>query len=131
MSDRIFYINSNLSSVPWEGCTAAPLPPTSPLHGYYHVLYRGYGEAQVGWHGETYCLVGGYRLHGDAPLPTPAKAEAEKPAPRVSSPAPKKHQTSKISQTMMEADKELSCRSSKIPRLQHSGRRQPQKNLAG
>lgn len=52
--------------------------PLTPA--YYHVLYQGCGKIQVGWHGETYCLVGGYRLYGDAPLATPPKAKAEKPA---------------------------------------------------
>uniref|UniRef100_A0A8C8YHX7 DPEP2 neighbor n=1 Tax=Prolemur simus TaxID=1328070 RepID=A0A8C8YHX7_PROSS len=121
MSDRIFYINSNLSSVPWEGCTAAPAPPTSPpIRGYCHVLYRGRGEAQVSWHGETYCLVGSYRLYGDAPLATPAKAEAEKPVPRQ---APKRRQAV--------TEKELNCPSPKIHRLQRGGRMQTQKKAAG
>ncbi|XP_047384960.1 DPEP2 neighbor protein-like [Sciurus carolinensis] len=85
MSDPIFYIQSNLSSEPWESTAAAAVPPTSPpTPAYYHVLYQGCGETQVGWHGETYCLVGGYRLYGDAPLATSAKDKidksAEKPA---------------------------------------------------
>uniref|UniRef100_A0A8C5W0F3 DPEP2 neighbor n=1 Tax=Microcebus murinus TaxID=30608 RepID=A0A8C5W0F3_MICMU len=123
MSDRILYINSNLSSVPWEGCMAAPLPPACPpLHGYYHLLYRGCGEAQVGWHGETYCLVGGYRLFGDAPLATPAKAEAEKPAPRR---APKRHRAVK------EGEKDLGCPSPKIRRVQHRARRLARKKVTG
>ena len=36
----------------------------------------------MGWHGETYCLVGGYRAYGEVLLDTPAKVEAEKPIPR-------------------------------------------------
>nr|XP_048292936.1 DPEP2 neighbor protein-like [Myodes glareolus] len=60
-----------------------PIPPTAPPSpGYYHVLYREHAQAQIAWHGETYCLIGGYRVYGDAPLATPAKAEEEKPAPR-------------------------------------------------
>lgn len=58
----------------------APIYPSTP--GCYHVPYQRSGDPWVGWHGETYCLVGGYRSYGDAPLATPAKAEAEKPVPR-------------------------------------------------
>ncbi|XP_059983655.1 DPEP2 neighbor protein-like [Lagenorhynchus albirostris] len=83
MSDHIFYIYSNLSSVPWEGsATAAVAPVSPPTPGLYHVLYRGCGEKQLGRHVETYCLVGGYRVYGDVPLATPANVEAEKPVAR-------------------------------------------------
>ncbi|XP_017394950.1 DPEP2 neighbor protein [Cebus imitator] len=122
MSDRILYILSNMSSVPWEGSAAAAVPATSPpTPGHYHVLYRGCGETQVGWHGETYCLVGSYRSYGDAPLATPAKAEAEKPAP---SRAPKRRRAT------AESDKDLGCSSPKIRRLQSSGRRLTSQKLA-
>uniref|UniRef100_A0A2K6FS57 DPEP2 neighbor n=1 Tax=Propithecus coquereli TaxID=379532 RepID=A0A2K6FS57_PROCO len=121
MSDRILYLNSNLSSVPWEGCMAAPPPPACPPV-YYHLLYRGCGEAQVGWHGETYCLGGGYRLFGDAPLATPAKAEAEKPAPRR---APKRHRA------VEEGEKDLGCPSPKIQSVQHRARRLTCRKVAG
>ncbi|XP_039079267.1 DPEP2 neighbor protein [Hyaena hyaena] len=121
MSDRIFYIHSNLSSVPWEGCTTA-VDPTSPTPAHYHVLYQGCGETQVGWHGETYCLVGGYRTYGDAPMATPAKTEAEKPTPRR---APKRRRA------VSESDKDIGCSSPKIRRLQHSSRRVNPKKLAG
>uniref|UniRef100_A0A8I3NLY9 RNA helicase n=1 Tax=Canis lupus familiaris TaxID=9615 RepID=A0A8I3NLY9_CANLF len=70
-----------------RAATVAPISPPTP--GHYHVLYRGCGETQVGWHGETYCLVGGYRTYGDAPVVTPAKVEAEKP---ISSRALQRHQ---------------------------------------
>ncbi|CAD7689067.1 unnamed protein product [Nyctereutes procyonoides] len=113
MSDRIFYIHSNLSSVPWEGSIAATVAPISPpTPGHYHVLYRGCGETQVGWHGETYCLVGGYRTYGDAPVVTPAKVEAEKPI-------------------STESDKDLSCSSPQIWRLQRGGRRLTPQKLTG
>uniref|UniRef100_A0A287D519 Dipeptidase n=1 Tax=Ictidomys tridecemlineatus TaxID=43179 RepID=A0A287D519_ICTTR len=47
---------------------------------------------------ETYCLVGGYRLYGDAPLATPPKAKAEKPRGRG---APKKcHAPSETEKTL-------------------------------
>ncbi|XP_007517834.1 DPEP2 neighbor protein [Erinaceus europaeus] len=70
MTDIILYIISDLSSVPWKGSTAAAVPPTSrPTPGYYHILYKGWRETQVGWHGETYCLARGCRAFGDAPLP--------------------------------------------------------------
>ncbi|KAL6080255.1 hypothetical protein STEG23_010376 [Scotinomys teguina] len=84
MADRIVYTNSTLPSVPCECCYSASLPPaTAPSSPrYYHVLYKQHPQAQMAWHGETYCLVGGYRLYGDAPLATPAKPEEEKPAPR-------------------------------------------------
>ncbi|KAG5200565.1 hypothetical protein JEQ12_005099 [Ovis aries] len=110
MSDRIFYIHSNLSSVPWEGNTAAALAPIfPPTPGHCHVLYRGHGETQAGWHGDT-CLVGGYRAYGDAPVATPAKVEAEKP---VLSRTPKR-------QRALE----------EIQRLQHGGRRLTPQKLA-
>ncbi|KAM6177453.1 DPEP2 neighbor protein [Erethizon dorsatum] len=83
MSDQIIYLQANLSSVPWEGSAAAAvLPTTSPTPVYYHVLYQGYGETQVSWHGETYCLVGGYRTYGDTAIATPAKSTAAKLALR-------------------------------------------------
>nr|XP_019609430.1 PREDICTED: uncharacterized protein LOC109459417 [Rhinolophus sinicus] len=123
MSDRIFYIHSNLSSVPWEYSTAAAVAPIfPPTPGHYHVLYQGYGETQMGWHGETYCLVGGYRVYGDAPVATPAKVEAKKPVPS---------RTPKRRRVLAEADKDLGCSSPKIRKLQHGvGRLTPQK-LAG
>ncbi|XP_014644068.1 PREDICTED: uncharacterized protein LOC106802040 [Ceratotherium simum simum] len=123
MSDRTIFINSNLSSVPWECHTAAavaPTPPPTPC--LYHVVYRGCGETQMCWHGETYCLVGGYRAYGDAPVATPAKVEAEKPVPRR---APKKRRA------MAESDKELCCPSPQNWRLQHGGRRLTPQKLAG
>ncbi|XP_045299214.1 DPEP2 neighbor protein [Leopardus geoffroyi] len=120
MSDRIFYVHSNLSSVPWEGSTAAGAP-SSPTPGHYHVLYRGCGETQVGWHGETYCLIGGYRTYGDAPVATPAKTEAEKPIP---SQAPKRRRA------MAESNKDVGCSSPQIRRLKHGGRRTTPKKLA-
>uniref|UniRef100_A0A8C3YFK2 DPEP2 neighbor n=1 Tax=Catagonus wagneri TaxID=51154 RepID=A0A8C3YFK2_9CETA len=123
MSDRIFYIHSNLSSVPWEGNTAVAVAPISaPTPGHYHVLYRGCGETQVGWHGETYCLVGGYRAYGDAPVATPAKAAAEEPVARR---APKRRRA------LAESDKHPGCSSPKIQRPQHGGRRLTQQKLAG
>ncbi|XP_041625761.1 LOW QUALITY PROTEIN: DPEP2 neighbor protein [Vulpes lagopus] len=124
MSDRIFYIHSNLSSVPWEGSIAATVAPISPpTPGHYHVLYRGCGETQVGWHGETYCLVGGYRTYGDAPVVTPAKVEAEKP---ISSRALQRHQ-----KDLAESDKDLDCSSPQIWRLQRGGRRLTPQKLTG
>ncbi|XP_037669884.1 DPEP2 neighbor protein-like [Choloepus didactylus] len=122
MSDRIFYINSNLSSVPWEGSTAAVAPVSPPTPGYYHVLYRGCGETRVCWHGETYCLVGGYRVYGDAPVATPAKAKAEKPGPR---------RGLKRRRALAESDEDPGCSGPKIRRLQHSGRRLTHQKLAG
>ncbi|XP_055992107.1 DPEP2 neighbor protein [Sorex fumeus] len=124
MSDRIFYIHSNLSCVPWDGPTAAAVAPSSPTPGYYHVLYRGFGESQVGWHGETYCLVGGYRTYGDAPVATPEKMETEKPAPRR---APKRRHS------LSELDNELGCSSPKIQRLHEvaEGRNSLAESLCG
>ncbi|XP_037371853.1 DPEP2 neighbor protein [Talpa occidentalis] len=123
MSDRIFYIHSNLSSVPWEGNTAAAVAPASPpTPGHYHVLYRGCGETQVGWHGETYCLVGGYRAYGDAPVATPVKVEAQKPVPNR---APKRRRS------LAESDNDLGCSRPKIRRLQYDGRRLTPQKLAG
>ena len=87
----------------------APVSPPTP--GHYHVLYRGCGETQLGWHGETYCLAGGYRAYGDVPLATPAKVEAEKPVPRH---APKRKRAPE------ESDEDLGCPRPKIRRLQHS-----------
>ncbi|KAF7463140.1 Hypothetical predicted protein [Marmota monax] len=117
MSDRIFYIQSNLSAVPWESSAAAAVPPMSPsTPAYHYVLYQGCGETQVGWHGETYCLVGGYRLYGDAPLPTPPKAKAEKPAEK---PAQKPNQRGrgapKKRRAPAETEKTLGCPRPKIP----------------
>ncbi|XP_036201704.1 DPEP2 neighbor protein [Myotis myotis] len=95
---------------------APTFPPTT---GHYHVPYQRWGETQVGWHGETYCLVGGYRSYGDAPLATPAKVEAEKPVPRR---AQKRHRPVEWS------NKDLGCPSPKIPRLEHDSKRlTPQK----
>ncbi|XP_049556448.1 DPEP2 neighbor protein-like [Orcinus orca] len=112
MSDHIFYIYSNLSSVPWEGsATAAVAPVSPPTPGHYHVLYRGCGKTQLGRHEETYCLVGGYGAYGDVPLAKPAKVEAETP---VSRRCPKrKHNPEKL-------DKDLGCSRTKTQRLQHS-----------
>lgn len=56
--------------------------PNTSSPGHSHVLYRGYGQSQVGWHRETYCMVDSYRSYGDSPLATPAKVKAENPAPR-------------------------------------------------
>uniref|UniRef100_A0A7N5P2U4 DPEP2 neighbor protein-like n=1 Tax=Ailuropoda melanoleuca TaxID=9646 RepID=A0A7N5P2U4_AILME len=122
MSDRIFYIHSNLSCVPWEGSTAAVTPTSPPTPVHYHVLYRGCGETQVSWHGETYCLVGGYRTYGDAPLATPAKVEAEKPIP---SQAPKRRRA------LTESDEDLGCSSPKIRRSQRGARKLTPQKLAG
>ncbi|XP_070356829.1 transport and Golgi organization protein 6 homolog isoform X10 [Equus asinus] len=123
MSDWIFYINSNLSSVPWEGNGAAAVAPTTPpTPCLYHVLYRGCGETQMGWHGETYCLVGGCRACGDAPVATPEKVEAEKPVPRRGLKRPR---------AVAEPDEDLGCPKPKIRRLQHGGRRQTLWKLAG
>ncbi|XP_049556443.1 DPEP2 neighbor protein-like [Orcinus orca] len=112
MSDHIFYIYSNLSSVPWEGsATAAVAPVSPPTPGHYHVLYRGCGKTQLGRHEETYCLVGGSGAYGDVPLAKPAKVEAETP---VSRRCPKrKHNPEK-------SDKDLGCSRTKTQRLQHS-----------
>ncbi|KAM5208187.1 DPEP2 neighbor protein [Hipposideros larvatus] len=105
-----------------KGSCQAVAPTFPPTPGHYHVLYRGCGETQVGWHGETYCLVGGYRTYGDAPVATPVKVEAKKPVPRR---APKRRRL------LEESDKDLGCSSSKIQRLQHGGRRLTQQKLAG
>ncbi|XP_073081833.1 DPEP2 neighbor protein-like [Manis javanica] len=132
MCDRIIYIQRNLSSVPWQGCTAAAAAATavspSPTPGYHHVLYKGHGETQVSWHGETYCLVGAYRTFGDAPMPTRAevptsqKVKEEKP---VSRRAPKRPSTNSFS------DEELGCPPPKIQRLQPSAKREtPQKRAS-
>ncbi|XP_047383878.1 DPEP2 neighbor protein-like [Sciurus carolinensis] len=122
MSDRIIYIQSNLSSVSWGTSAAAAVPPASPTPAYYHVLYQGCAETQVGWHGETYCLVGGYRLYGDAPLATPAKNKIERPAEKG---APKKRHAPS------EAEKILGCRGPKIRRFINTGKRQRPRKLAG
>ncbi|XP_059958642.1 DPEP2 neighbor protein-like [Mesoplodon densirostris] len=109
MSDRIIYIYSNLCSVPWLVSAAAAVASiTLPTPGHYHVLNRGCGETQLGRHGETYCLVGGYRAYGDAPLATPAKAEAEEPVPRC---APERKHAPE------ESDEDLGCSRPKIRRL--------------
>ncbi|XP_057348844.1 DPEP2 neighbor protein-like [Manis pentadactyla] len=122
MSDWINHIRCGLSSVPWEGCAAgAAAASPSPTPGYCHLLYQGRGETQVTWHGETYCLVGGYRSYGDAPVATPEKVEAEKPVPRR---APKRHATSA-------SDQELGCPPPKLRRLQHRGKRLTPQKLAG
>jgi hypothetical protein len=84
------------------------------------------------WHGETYCLVGGYRVYGDAPMATPAKAKAEKPAPKkaptatptkakAEKPAPRK--APKRRRPPTESDDDLGCSSPKIRHLNHGGRR--------
>ncbi|KAI5928900.1 DPEP2 neighbor protein [Manis javanica] len=93
----------------------------SPTPGYCHLPYQGRGETQVTWHGETYCLVGGCRSYGDAPMATPAKVKAEKPVPRR---APKRHATSA-------SDEELGCPPPKIRRLQHRGKGLTPQKLAG
>uniref|UniRef100_A0A8C0I566 DPEP2 neighbor protein n=1 Tax=Balaenoptera musculus TaxID=9771 RepID=A0A8C0I566_BALMU len=122
MSDQIFCISSNLSSVPWEGSAASAVAPVSlPIPGHYRVLNRGCGETQLGWHGETYCLVGGYRAYGDVPLATPEKVEAEKPVPRR---APRKCPPE-------ESDEDLGCPRPKLRRLQHGARRWTPQNLVG
>ncbi|XP_036297342.1 LOW QUALITY PROTEIN: DPEP2 neighbor protein [Pipistrellus kuhlii] len=89
-------------------------PTFPPTPGHCHVLYKGGGETRVGWHRETYCLVGGCRSFGDAPLATPAKAEAEKPGPRG---ARKRHRP------LEESDEDFSCSSPKIWRLELGGKR--------
>ncbi|XP_026955884.1 uncharacterized protein [Sagmatias obliquidens] len=91
--------------------SAAVAPVSRPTPGHYHVLYRGCGESQLGWHGETYCLVGGYRLYGDVPLATPAKVEAEKPVPRRA--LKRKHSPEW-------SDEDLCCPRPKIRRLELS-----------
>ncbi|XP_047383874.1 DPEP2 neighbor protein-like [Sciurus carolinensis] len=132
MSDWIYYIQSNLSSVSWGSSAAAAVPPASPTPAYYHVLYQGCAETQVGWHGETYCLVGGYRLYGDAPLATPAKDKIERPAEK---PAEKPNQRArgapKKRRAPSEAEKTLGCRGPKIRRLVHTEKRQRPRKLAG
>ena len=65
----------------------------------------------MGCHGETYCLVGGYRAYGQVPMATPAKVEAEKPVP---SRAPKRKRSPEKS------DADLGCPNPQIRRLQHS-----------
>ncbi|TKC37359.1 hypothetical protein EI555_017923, partial [Monodon monoceros] len=87
----------------------APISPPTP--GHYHVLYRGCGEMQLGQHGETYCLVGGYRVYGDVALAMPAKVEAEKQVPRR---GPKRNHAPERS------DKDLGFPRPKIRRLKHS-----------
>ncbi|XP_049643383.1 skin secretory protein xP2-like [Suncus etruscus] len=108
MIDRILYIISNMSSVPWESAYAA-VAPSTPSRGYSHLYYRGYGERQVGWHGETYCVLGSYRSYGDLPLATPAKREVQQLAPRR---APKRRHP------VDPSDLELGCPRAKKPRLQ-------------
>ncbi|XP_036753466.2 DPEP2 neighbor protein [Manis pentadactyla] len=104
-----------------EGPGATAASP-SPTPGYHHVLYRGRGETQVSWHGETYCLVVGYCTYGDAPMPTPAKVEEEKPVPRQ---APKRPSTNS------DSDEELGCPLPKIQQLQPSAKRLTPWKLAG
>ncbi|XP_054939884.1 uncharacterized protein [Physeter macrocephalus] len=96
------------TTAPFFAAAAAPVSPPTP--GHYHVLYRGCGETQLGWHGETYCRVGGYRAYGDVSLATPVKVEAEKPVPRR---APKRKHA------LEELDEDLGCPRPKIRRLQH------------
>nr|XP_044998653.1 uncharacterized protein LOC123458531 [Jaculus jaculus] len=72
------------------------------------------------WHGETYCLVGGYRAYGDAPIATPAKAKEEEPAPR---------QASKRRRAQEESHKDGGCPSPKIPRLRRGSKRRAQRSL--
>ena len=85
------------------------MPPTAPSSpGYYHVLYKGLAQAQAAWHGETYCLTGGYHVYEDAQLPTPAKAEQEKPEPSGAAKRPRVQE---------ESDQDLGCPSAKIPLL--------------
>ena len=93
-----------------------PVPPTAPPSpGYYHVLYKGLAQAQAAWHGETYCLTGGYHVYEDAQLPTPAKAAQEMPAPSG---------TPKRQRVQEESDQDLGCPSAKIPclKLKHGGK---------
>uniref|UniRef100_A0A8C6GIJ2 Uncharacterized protein n=1 Tax=Mus spicilegus TaxID=10103 RepID=A0A8C6GIJ2_MUSSI len=112
-TNLVYELNSKLSRDTWQDSAFKHLSitrdraPSSPE--YYHVLYKGHAQAQMAWHGETYCLIGGYRVYGDAPLPTPAKAEQEKKS--SSSRAPKRHQVQE------ESDQDLGCPSAKIPRL--------------
>ncbi|KAM7058306.1 DPEP2 neighbor protein-like [Molossus nigricans] len=106
-----------------KGLRIKALAPTfPPTPGHYHVPYRSCGEPQVGWHGETYCLVGGYRSYGDAPLATLAQVEAEKPDPRQ---ALKRHHP------VEKSNKDLGCSSPKIRRLEHGGKRLTPQKLAG
>ncbi|KAK2501511.1 hypothetical protein MC885_014750 [Smutsia gigantea] len=100
----------------------AAVASPSPTPGHYHAFHRGHGETQVSWHGETYCLLGGYWVYGDAPLATPAKVEAVKPFPRL---PPKRHRT------WRESVEELGCPCPKIRQLQHSGKRLTPQELAG
>ncbi|KAK2503986.1 hypothetical protein MC885_007160 [Smutsia gigantea] len=114
MIDQVIYTQCDLSSVPWEGCPAAAAASPSPTPGhYYHAFYRGPGETQVSWHGETYCLAGGYRLYGAAPMATPATGPAEKPVPR---------QARKRQRAVAESDEELGAPPPKIRRLTPEGR---------
>uniref|UniRef100_A0A3Q2HRC5 DPEP2 neighbor n=1 Tax=Equus caballus TaxID=9796 RepID=A0A3Q2HRC5_HORSE len=150
MSDWIFYMHSNLSSAPWDGNGAAAPPTSPPTPCLYHVLYQGCGETQMVWHGETYCLVGGYRAYGDAPLATPAKVEAEEPVPRQ---VPKRHQAGaeldkatlakveaekpvprrapKRHRAGAESDQDLGCPGPNIRTLQHGGRRLTPQKVTG
>ncbi|KAK2500519.1 hypothetical protein MC885_017474 [Smutsia gigantea] len=80
----------------------------SPTPGHYHSFNRGRGYTQVSWHGQTYCLAGGYRMYGDAPTATPATAAAEKPAPR---------QARKRQQAAVESDEELCGPNRKLQQL--------------
>lgn len=98
------------------------LPTAPPTPVYYHVLYRGYGETQVSWHGETYCLVGGYRTYGDAAIATPVKSIAVKPTLRwVCGDA------SIVTPAKAETQKSASTRALKRPRF----REEYKQNLGG
>ncbi|KAK2491241.1 hypothetical protein MC885_007208 [Smutsia gigantea] len=107
--DQIIYMQCNLSSVPWEGFTAAAASP-SPTPGHYQAFYQGHGKTQVSWHGETYCLAGGYRVYGEAPLATPATVAAEEPAPT---------QSRKRQRAAAESDEELAVGASHYPTPGH------------
>nr|XP_044998742.1 DPEP2 neighbor protein [Jaculus jaculus] len=106
------------STVTFEYAPRAPTPHPTPA--YYHVTYRGNGESQMRWHGETYCLVGGYRAYGDAPIATPAKAKEEEPAPR---------QASKRRRAQEESHRDGGCPSPRIPRLRRGSKRRAQRSL--
>nr|XP_017197800.2 DPEP2 neighbor protein [Oryctolagus cuniculus] len=118
VSEQILYIHPNLSCVPWEGSAAAVVPPTSlPVCGLSHIFYRGCRETQVGWDGETYCLVCGFQVYGDASL---AKSRTEKP---LLCWAPKRPQA------LAELDKVLSCSVPKTWHLRRVGIRSVHRSL--
>uniref|UniRef100_A0A8C5ZPI2 Uncharacterized protein n=1 Tax=Marmota marmota marmota TaxID=9994 RepID=A0A8C5ZPI2_MARMA len=132
MSDRIFYIQSNFSS--WESSAAAAVPPMSPsTPAYYHVLYQGCGETQVGWHGEAYCLVDGYQLalwrcslgHSTKGQSREASREAKKKPKQRAKGALKKHCAP------AEAEKALCFPSPQIHGFKHTGKRPFPQRLAG